>query len=202
MSDAIARRVCATAPHRQLVFTIPKRLRLHFRYDRRLLGRLARAAWQTVAEVYRDILKRDDIMPGMIAGIHTFGELVHFHPHIHALVTDGGFTPDGAFVRLPQIDHERLLAIWQSKVFNLLLAAETIDQQTIDNMRSWTYSGFSVDNSVYLAPTGTGMYLLCAPKFCHIGKHRHLVAAAGSSRNRQGAVAGLLRQVVKAPNRP
>ncbi len=155
MSDAIARRVCAARPHRQIVFTIPKRLRLYFRYDRRLLGGLARAAWQTIVQVFNHALDREDIVPGMIAGIQTFGELLHFHPHIHALVTDGGFTPDGAFVRLPQVDRERLLAVWQTNVFKLLLAAGKIDQETVNNMRSWTYSGFSVDNSVYLAPGDT-----------------------------------------------
>jgi hypothetical protein len=32
-------------PHRQVVFTIPKRLRPYFRYDRALLGDLAACAW-------------------------------------------------------------------------------------------------------------------------------------------------------------
>lgn len=36
------------AAHRQFVFTIPKRLRIYFRFDRRLLGELCRAAWQVV----------------------------------------------------------------------------------------------------------------------------------------------------------
>lgn len=108
-----------------------------------------------MAEVYRAMLQRGEIVPGMIAGIQTFGELVHFHPHIHALVTDGGFTPDGNFVRLPQVDRQRLLTAWQTNVFNLLLAAGKIDQETVNNMRSWTRSGFSVDNSVYLAPGDT-----------------------------------------------
>ncbi|MHC4588814.1 MAG: hypothetical protein ACYTAQ_05625 [Planctomycetota bacterium] len=39
--------------HRQFVFTVPKRLRIFFRFDRRLLGELPRLAWQTVLEVYR-----------------------------------------------------------------------------------------------------------------------------------------------------
>jgi hypothetical protein len=43
----------------------------------------------------------------------------------------------------------------QTNVSNLLLATGKIDQETVNNMRSWTYSGFSVDNSVYLAPCGT-----------------------------------------------
>jgi hypothetical protein len=37
--------VLAAAPHHQWVFTVPKRLRLFFLYDRRLLGVLSRSAW-------------------------------------------------------------------------------------------------------------------------------------------------------------
>ena len=62
------------------------------------------------------------------------------------------------------------LTVWQNKVFDLLLAAgmidqetvdqetvdqETVDQETVDQMRSWPHSGFSVDNSVYLPPHDT-----------------------------------------------
>ena len=48
----VAEHVCAEVPHRQFVFTIPKRLRLYFRYDRSLLGTLCQAAWRTVCTVY------------------------------------------------------------------------------------------------------------------------------------------------------
>ncbi len=120
-----------------------------------LLGELARAAWESVVEVVRDVLGRDDLVPGLIAGIQTFGELVHFHPHIHAIATDGGFLPNGTFVCLPKIDTGRLLAAWQTKVFEFLLAAEKIDQPTVDQMRCWPHSGFSVDNSVYLSARDT-----------------------------------------------
>ncbi len=95
--------ICARA-NRQLVFTIPKRLRFYCRYDRRLPGGLARAAWRATVEGYRQQLKRGDLIPSMVAGIQTFGELVHFHPHIHAIVTDGGFTLGGSFICLPRIN--------------------------------------------------------------------------------------------------
>lgn len=49
----VAAHVCAEVPHRQFVFTIPKRLRIDFRFDRRLLGELCRAAARTVITVYR-----------------------------------------------------------------------------------------------------------------------------------------------------
>ncbi len=106
-------------------------------------------------EVYRQVLGRSDVKPGMVAGIQTFGELIHFHPHIHVIATDGGFTPDRAFLCLPKIDTQLLLLAWQNKVFDLLLAAGKIDQEMVDQMRSWPHSGFSVDNSVYLPPHDT-----------------------------------------------
>ncbi len=88
----------------------------------------------------------------MVAGIQTFGELINFHPHIHAIATDGVFTPDGTFLCLPRIDKQLLLDVWQDKVFELFVKAGKIDQETVDQMRCWPHSGFSVDNSVYLAP--------------------------------------------------
>ena len=150
MADHIARDLCAAVAHRQFVFTIPKRLRIFFRFDRRLLGALPRLAWQTVLEVYRTVLDRRDVTPGMIGAIHTFGELVHFHPHLHALVTDGAFAPDGSFIPLPGVDDEPFEKLWQKKVFDLLLKRGKIDQSLVTQMRGWTHSGFGVHHAVRL----------------------------------------------------
>ena len=62
------------------VWAKPERLRIYFRYDRRLLGRLARAVWETILAVYRTMLGRDNILPAVIAGIQMFGELAPFRP--------------------------------------------------------------------------------------------------------------------------
>ena len=76
--------------HRQVVFTIPKRLRLYARFDRKLLGKLSYCVWTCIqAEVSR-LLGRDDVLRGMVAAIQkTHGDLLHGHPHIHTLVTCG-----------------------------------------------------------------------------------------------------------------
>jgi hypothetical protein len=84
----VAEHVCAEVPHRQFVFTIPKRLRIYLRFDRRLLGELCRAAARTVVTVYRSASGRPDAVPGVVEAIQTFGQLIHAHPHIHALVSD------------------------------------------------------------------------------------------------------------------
>ncbi len=132
-------------------FTIPKRLRLHTRFDRSLLGKLSAAAWTCVRDEVRRLLGRDDVLPGMIAAIQTHGELLHWHPHLHALVTCGGFTPQGDFLALPELDKERLHAAWREAVFALYLAENKIEPEVVENMRSWPHSGFHVDQSVFLA---------------------------------------------------
>jgi hypothetical protein len=117
-----------------------------------MLGELARAAWQATVEVYRKVLKLGDATPGMVAGIQTFGELINYHPHIHAIATDGALTPDGTFLFLPRIVKQQLLDVCQDKVFELFVREGKINAETSDQMHHWPHSGFSVDHSVYLAP--------------------------------------------------
>ena len=136
--------------HRQVVLTIPKRLRLHTRYDRQLLGKLCSSAWACIQAEVRRLLGRDDVVPGMVAAIQTHGELLHWHPHIHTLVTCGAFTPEGEFPEVPEFDMDRLRAAWQEAVFTLYLAEGKIEPEVIENMRGWPHSGFSVDQSVFL----------------------------------------------------
>ena len=147
----VAEVVCSPVPHRQIVLTIPKRLRLHTRFDRSLLGKLSAAAWTCVRDEVRRLLGRDDVTPGMAAAIQTHGSLLHWHPHLHALVTCGGFTPQGDFVALPELDKEQLCAAWREAVFALYLAEGKIEPEVVENMRAWPHSGFHVDQSVLLA---------------------------------------------------
>ncbi len=149
----VAEEVCAAVAQRQVVLTIPKRLRLHTRFDRKLLGKLCSCAWTCIQAQVRRLLGRQDVVPGMVAAIQTHGELLHWHPHIHALVTCGAFTPDGEFLELPELDLERFQTAWQEAVFALYLAEDKIQPEVVENMRTWPHSGFSVDQSVYL-PAG------------------------------------------------
>lgn len=142
--------VLADVPHRQWVFTIPKRLRVYFRFSRSLLGDLCRAAYETVHEVMRQEVDEEDCVPAMVGAVQTFGDLVHWHPHIHALVAEGVFLPNGHFVRVPSECRFQATELWQDKVFALLLDAERIDLETVASMREWKHSGFSIHNSVRL----------------------------------------------------
>ena len=76
-------------PHRQVVFSLPKTLRIFFRYDRNLLGELAGCAWRAIRLYFHVYFDRDDIVAGAIGFIATAGEMLNFHPHVHILMTDG-----------------------------------------------------------------------------------------------------------------
>ena len=149
----VAEEVCAPVAHRQVVLTIPKRLRLHARFDRSLLGKLSHCAWTCIQAEVRRLLGSDDVVPGMIAAIQTHGELLHWHPHLDVLLTCGAFTSEGEFVELSELDLDQLEVAWQEAVFALYLAEEKIEPEVVENMRSWEHSGFSVDQSVLL-PAG------------------------------------------------
>jgi hypothetical protein len=55
-------------PHRQVVFTIPKMLRIFFKYNRRLLSSLCRSAIQSLTR-YFEVLTGSELRPGVIAAI-------------------------------------------------------------------------------------------------------------------------------------
>ena len=80
--------------------------------------------WTCLQAEVRRLLGRDDVVPGMVAAIQTFGELLHWHPHFHVLLTCGAFTPQGEFLELRELDLERLQTAWQEAVFALYLAED------------------------------------------------------------------------------
>lgn len=81
--------------HRQYVLIISKVLRPYFRSDRKLLGKFSQCAYQCLKEFFRKTLNKKDGVPGAVISIQTFGDLVNFHAHLHGLVTEGSFMPNG-----------------------------------------------------------------------------------------------------------
>ena len=69
---------------------------------------------------------------------HVYDERYEFwHPHIHTLVTCGGFTPEGDFLKVHELDMDRLHAAWWEAVFVLYLAEDKIGPEVLENMRTW-----------------------------------------------------------------
>lgn len=95
-------------PHRHWVFSIPKRLRVYFKFDHKLTALLYQAAWEALREEMVPTGLSDDVAPGAVMVLHSAGDLLNFHPHIHALVLDGTINPNGQFSQLPVPDTEQI----------------------------------------------------------------------------------------------
>ncbi len=103
----LAESILYPVPHRHYTLGIPKMLRPYFRFNRDLLKQLCRIARDCLIDYQREILKQPDGTPGVVMAIHTFGEYLGFHPHLHALVADGLFLRGGWFHVLPETGSRR-----------------------------------------------------------------------------------------------
>ena len=87
-------------PHRQFVLTLPKALRTLFRHDRRLFSSVSRLIFALMAEFYAEAAGWP-LMTGMIVAHQTYGDMLRFNPHFHAIVLEGGFDDEGTFFYIP-----------------------------------------------------------------------------------------------------
>lgn len=123
------------------------------RHQRRVYGALLREAAATVQLAAEN---RDWIggRPGILAVLHTWSRTLDYHPHVHLLVTAGGLTPDGVWVRLA---HRRFLMpgyllshVFRAKMRDSLARAGLVTDRT-DRVwrRRWT---------VHVAQVGSGAH--------------------------------------------
>ena len=82
-----------SVPYFHVVFTLPHQLNpLCQRYPRLLYDLLFRASAQTMLEVAADP-KHLGAKIGFLSILHTWGQNLRLHPHLHCVVPAGGFDP-------------------------------------------------------------------------------------------------------------
>ena len=83
------------APYFHVVFTIPAQLNpLVYANQALLYSLLHKCSAQTLLELSAD-RKFLGATPGIIQVLHTWGQELNFHPHIHCIVSGGGLSKDG-----------------------------------------------------------------------------------------------------------
>jgi hypothetical protein len=83
-------------PYFHVVFTLPEAIGGLARQNaREIYGILFRAASETLRTIAADP-KRLGAAIGFLAVLHTWGQNLHPHPHLHCVVPGGGIGPDGA----------------------------------------------------------------------------------------------------------
>ena len=101
--------------------------------------------------------------------MHTYGDRVNHHPHLHVMATDGAFTPEGVFQPLPTMSLAPMEELFRLRVFKMLMKKGLLNAERVKLMESWEHSGFNIDASVRIgAEDATGRenlarYLIRAP---------------------------------------
>ena len=82
------------SPYFHVVFTVPHELNpLIYGNQELLYSLLHRCSSETLLELARD-RKYLGATPGIIQVLHTWGQTLNFHPHIHCIVSGGGLSAD------------------------------------------------------------------------------------------------------------
>jgi hypothetical protein len=89
--------VLKDVPHRQWVLSIPKRLRIYFLYDRKLIAKLSKCAWAVIKKYLIAATGVENAVPGANIALQIYGDFLNFNPHLHAIVSDGCFSANNHF---------------------------------------------------------------------------------------------------------
>ena len=104
-------------PHRHATLTIPKRIRPFFKFRRQLISLLYRCAWQAWQACVKELCPAGK--SGAVMALHSAGDLLAWHCHLHILVLAGALLPNGTFVPL-EIDSQKLRDRFAEKVLAAL----------------------------------------------------------------------------------
>ncbi len=126
-----------------------------------------------------------------MAVVQPAGDLANWHPHVHALVSRGGWTGDWVWVPVPFVDEYAAELLFRHKVMRLLQDVGLLTEERTELLLSWRHSGFSVHNRVRVEPEDQSAVERLAREASATGRDRHLRFASrwrgralGSSRPR------------------
>jgi hypothetical protein len=91
----------------------------------------------------------------VVVSITTSGDLAQWHPHLHLLVSDGGFHADGTFHPLEQWDGEALMRLFRHALLERLVAKHAISKELQAKLLAWRHPGFSTHVGDPIPPEDT-----------------------------------------------
>ena len=138
--------------HRHCVFTIDKSLREFFLKDRSLLDCLFHSANSVITRMFYKMNKSKNFTPGFIMVLHTFGRDLKWNPHIHCLISEGGYSDDG---------------VWRNvKHFDYTFLRNTFRTALLDEMESKIGSSFKKVKAKCYREHQQGFYVYAKPNLC------------------------------------
>lgn len=164
-----------------VVFTIPDLLNpLFLKHQQLMYNLLFKSAWETIKEFGLDY-KHLGADTGMIALLHTWGQNIAFHPHIHCIIPGGGITQNNKW-RNAKNNGKFLFPVKAlSKVFRGKFTDELIN---LDKHGNICLEQKFVPNKKYLHPLYKNKWVVYAKSPMHnamqvvnyIGRYSHRIA--------------------------
>ena len=141
-AEHLHKEILPPVPKRHIVFSLPKRLRVFFKYNRDLNSLLFHTAWDSLRNFMHAAIPGSN--PGAVLVVQTSGESVNFNPHLHGLISSGAFLPTGSFIPLEKFDTDKLTTLFAHKVLSALKAKGLLSETHVAQILGQTHSGFSV----------------------------------------------------------
>jgi hypothetical protein len=123
----IASELCVPVPHRHIVLTVPRALRWVFRRNREHLSFLYAAAREALLLWLRERTGQPSGEVAAVAALHTFGDYLVFHPHLHLLAASGVFDGAGAFHLATPGGQSELAELFRHAILRRLVDAGVIE---------------------------------------------------------------------------
>jgi len=109
-------------PYFHMVFTLPSELnKLALHHPKEVYAALFAASWNTVKTFANNHL---NATPGMIAILHTWGQNLSLHPHLHCIIPAGGIDKNGHWI--PQRKKRRHL--FPVRAMSIVFRAKMLEQ--------------------------------------------------------------------------
>jgi hypothetical protein len=142
-------------PHRHCVFTIDENLREFFLKDRSLLNCLFHAVNSVISRMFYQLNQSQNFTPGFIMVLHTFGRDLKWNPHIHCLISEGGFSDNGFWRHVNHFNYTFLRNAFRTALLNEM---EAKIGPSFKRVKAKCYNDHKQGFYVYAKPN------LCDPK--------------------------------------
>jgi len=107
-------------PHRHFVFSVPSAL-WPFIYEQVSRWKIYMdAVIESLNDFMPKLLRNPQAKPAVIVILHPFGKDIKFQPHLHLIIAEGGFLPDGTFMHKRYIPADGMRKNWQYHVLKML----------------------------------------------------------------------------------
>lgn len=158
-------------PYFHVVFTLPSEFNSYaLSHGKIVYGSLFRAAWQTLQQ-FGDNPKHLGGRMGMIAVLHTWGQNMNLHPHLHCIVPGGGLSKSGQWKKAKNNGNYLFNAESMSEVFRAKYIAE-LRKSNLDIPKKIYNAVFSKKWVVY------AKHPFRSPKYVieYLGRYTHKIA--------------------------